>query len=100
MVASRKRSDSSKSTRALADLVIESLRNPRLGVARAARAGLSAEQLAGLTDQFVNAGVKALAESPTFPTWLQLGVSFVPSRGQRASLAAQASFGEALRRAV
>jgi thiopeptide-type bacteriocin biosynthesis protein len=88
------------STRALADLVLEGLRHPRLGAARAARVGLSAAQLAALTDRFVDAGVKALAESSPFPAWLQLGVSFVPSRGERAALAAQATFGEALRRAV
>ena len=101
MADSRKASDPHpESTRALAGLVLESLRNPRLGAARAARLGLSAEHLAGLTEHFVNAGVKALAESPPFPSWLQLGVSFVPSRGPRAALAAQAPFGEALRRAV
>jgi thiopeptide-type bacteriocin biosynthesis protein len=61
---------------------------------------VSAEQLARLTEQFVDAGVRALAESPPFPTWLQFGVSFAPSRGQRAALAARATFGEALRRAV
>lgn len=86
--------------RALADLVLERLRNPRRGAARAARLGLSAGQLAGLTAHFVDAGMKALVECPPFPGWLQFGVSFVPSRSQRTALATQAFFGEALRRAV
>jgi thiopeptide-type bacteriocin biosynthesis protein len=61
---------------------------------------VSPELLANLTERFVNAGVRALAASPPFPSWLQLGVSFEPSRGERAALAATARFGEALRRAV
>lgn len=60
---------------------------------RAQQLGLSSGQLAELVERFVNAGVGALVESPPFPGWLQLGVSFKPR-------ASPARFGEALRRAV
>ena len=88
------------SPRALAEVVLVGLRSKRLGEARAARLGLSPELLASLTERFVTAGALALAESSPSPCWLQLGVSFEASRGERAAFAARARFGEALRRAV
>jgi thiopeptide-type bacteriocin biosynthesis protein len=86
--------------RALAEVVLSTLRDPRVGKARAARFGLSPEDLTGLVERFVDAGVGALVEEPPFPSWLQLGVSFKPFRRQKSALLARSRFGEALRRAV
>lgn len=86
--------------RAVADVVITTLKNPRLGKTRAARLGLPPEVLTALVERFVDAGVGALVETPPFPSWVQLGVSFEPVRGRRAALLGRARFGEALRRAV
>jgi thiopeptide-type bacteriocin biosynthesis protein len=88
------------SARALTDVVLSSLRNPRLGQAQAARLGLAPEALTRLVERFVSAGVGALVEDPPFSSWLQLGVSFKPLRREKSALLARSRFGEALRRAV
>jgi thiopeptide-type bacteriocin biosynthesis protein len=90
----------SPSERARADVVLSALRQPRGAAARAKLSGVAPEQLTGLVERFVDAGVKALADASPFPSWRQLGVSFAPTRGPRAAVAARARFGEALRRAV
>jgi thiopeptide-type bacteriocin biosynthesis protein len=86
--------ESFPSERALADVVLTALRDPRRAGTAAERIGLSRETLPGLVERFVEAGMKALADTPPFPAWRQLGVSFRPTKG------AVPRFREALRRAV
>ena len=86
------------SERALADVVLAALRDPRRARTEAERMGLSPEALPDLVERFVEAGVKALADAPPFPVWRQLGVSFRPTPSR--DRGAVPRFRDALRRAV